>query len=280
MVTRSMLEDYVEWVDCQYWHITKKDLNVLPHCHGQYECILTLTDNIVHRINGVNQILPENTLIFIRPDDIHEFRLSPADKQEFICLSYTKDVLEKFFAYMNGTGFPVNRLLLSPMPPMCRISRYEKERLFLAIEDIKFSAAEDKDVINTRFRFLLTDLFRHFYTDDIISNSSDSLPLWLETTCRKMRLRENFYIGLPKMIELSGKSKEHLSRSMKKYLHITPAEYINDLRLKFAANRLITTPDSILDICLDAGFGSTVYFHKKFKEKFHETPLNFRKKSI
>ena len=73
MAERSMLTEYVKWVDCQYWHITNEHLSVPLHCHGQYEFILALTDNIAHRINGQMQMLSEGTLIFIRPDDEHEF---------------------------------------------------------------------------------------------------------------------------------------------------------------------------------------------------------------
>ena len=95
-----------------------------------------------------------------------------------------------------------------------------------------------------------------------------------------MKMRENFSLGISKMIELSEKTPEHLSRSTKKYLGMTPSEYINNLRLNFAANQLLTTSNSVLDICFDCGFENTVYFHKKFKERFGMSPGQFRKKSI
>lgn len=280
MATRSMLTDYVKWVDCQYWHITNEHLSVPLHCHGQYEFIIALTDNIVHKINGVTQILSEGTLLFIRPDDEHEFISLPDKKQEFICFSYTKEAFSRFLTYMDLSGFPKDKLLSSPLPPMCRLSKYEKEHLYIKIQDLNYVCFEDKDRINTKFRLLLCDIFSHFCYDNTENYSDIFIPDWLERTCAKMKMRENFSLGLPKMIELSEKTPEHLSRSVKKYFGVTPSEYINNIRLSFAANQLLTTSNSVLDICLDCGFENTVYFHKKFKEKFGETPLQFRKKSI
>lgn len=280
MATRSMLTDYVKWVDCQYWHITNEHLSVAPHCHGQYEFIIALTDNIVHKINGITQILSEGTLLFIRPDDEHEFISLPDKKQEFICFSYTKEAFYRFLTYMEGTGFPKEKLLTAPLPPMCRLSKYEKEHIYIKIQDLNYVSLDDKDRINTKFRLLLCDIFSHFCDNSAENYSDIYIPDWLERTCSKMKMRENFSLGLPKMIEISEKTPEHLSRSVKKYFGVTPSEYITNIRLNFAANQLLTTSNSVLDICLDCGFENTVYFHKKFKEKFGETPLQFRKKSI
>lgn len=280
MAERSMLTDYVKWIDCQYWHITNEHLGVPLHCHGQYEFILALTDNIAHRINGTMQVLSEGTLLFIRPDDEHEFISIPDKKQEFICFSYTQEAFSRFLNYMAGTEFPTEKLLNSPMPPMCRLSKYEKEHIYVKIQDLNYVREEDKHRINTKFRLLLCDIFSHFYDDSELSYSDIALPDWLERTCAKMKMRENFSLGIDKMIELSEKTAEHLSRSTKKYLGVTPSEYINNLRLNFAANQLLTTSNSVLDICFDCGFENTVYFHKKFKEKFKMTPMQFRKKSI
>lgn len=280
MANRTSLKDYVKWIDCQYWHITNEHLSVELHCHDNYEFILALTDNIAHRINGEMQLLSEGTLLFIRPDDEHEFISIPDKNQEFICFSYTKEALSRFLEYMNGTDFPLNKLLYSPMPPMCRLSKYEKEHIYIKIQDLNYVRVEDKDRINTKFRLLLCDIFSHFCGDTAENYSDIFIPDWLERTCAKMKMRENFSLGLSRMIELSEKTPEHLSRSVKKYFGITPGEYINKLRLDFAANQLLTTSNSVLDICFDAGFENTVYFHKKFKEKFGETPKQFRKKSI
>ncbi len=80
------------------------------------------------------------------------------------------------------------------------------------------------------------------------------------------------------MTELSGKSREHLTRCAKKYLKSTPSEIINELRLNYAANLLITTTTPIIDICFASGFGSVGYFYEVFKRKEGLSPKDFRNK--
>ena len=221
---------------------------------------MALTDNILHRVNGVLQRLTAGTILLIRPDDIHEFISIPEKKLEFICFSFKKEALERFFIYMEGTNFPKNQLLNSPMPPMCRLSKYETEHLFMRIQNLKFNKTEDKDRINRDFRLILCEIFSHFCEDSAADYSENDIPEWFEKTCTKMKMYENFSKGLPKMIDISGKTPEHLSRTVKKYYGITPSEFINNIRLNFAAKQLLTTSASILDICYECGFESTVYF--------------------
>lgn len=57
------------------------------------------------------------------------------------------------------------------------------------------------------------------------------------------------------MVSLSGRSKEHLARMMKKYYGITTSEFINRLRLNYAANMLLNSNMATIDICLRVGSG-------------------------
>ena len=78
------------------------------------------------------------------------------------------------------------------------------------------------------------------------------------------------------MFKLSNKTYEHLSRNMKKYYDTTVTEYINSLRLNYAANMIKNTNYSLTDICFDAGFNSSSYFSSCFKQYFDMTPTQYR----
>ena len=80
------------------------------------------------------------------------------------------------------------------------------------------------------------------------------------------------------MTELSGYSREHLSRSVKKYLNLTLSEYINSLRINWICNMLINTDVSITDLCYESGFSSLSYFYRIFKASIGMTPSDFREK--
>ena len=56
------------------------------------------------------------------------------------------------------------------------------------------------------------------------------------------------------------------------------SQYLNDLRLTAAAIRLYQTNDSITAIAFQCGFNNSAYFSKRFKEKYHLSPNQYRKK--
>lgn len=75
----------------------------------------------------------------------------------------------------------------------------------------------------------------------------------------------------------------HISRSecfrcFCQYTRKTPMAYINDYRLSRAARLLIETDHSISEISNDCGFCTSSYFGKLFKEQYHLSPLQYRKK--
>ena len=80
------------------------------------------------------------------------------------------------------------------------------------------------------------------------------------------------------MPEISGKSREYIARSFKKFLGITPTDFVNDLKLTYAASRIINTNLKITDICLSSGYESISWFNKMFIIKYGMSPKDFRKK--
>ncbi len=123
------------------------------------------------------------------------------------------------------------------------------------------------------------DIIRSFaekqYTASAMKQE-DTAPYWLETVCEKMRAHENFSEGLGRMVELSGKTREHLARSMQKYKNMTVSTYINNLRLSYVADMLINSNKSIVDLCYESGFTSLDYFGKQFKKKYGMAPSKYR----
>ena len=95
---------------------------------------------------------------------------------------------------------------------------------------------------------------------------------------KQIQKPENFVKGIDRMIELSGKSPEHLSRSLKKYYNISPSQLISNLKLNYALNLLMNTNMKIIDICFEAGFVNLSTFYDSFKKQYDTTPREFRKK--
>ncbi len=78
------------------------------------------------------------------------------------------------------------------------------------------------------------------------------------------------------MVDISGKTKEHLSREFKKYFGITPTKFINNLKLNYSANLLTSMDESIPFISFESGFENLSHFYHLFKLKYDISPNRFR----
>ena len=83
---------------------------------------------------------------------------------------------------------------------------------------------------------------------------------------------ENFLAGLPRMISLSGVSQEHLTRQFRKYLDMSPIEFINLKRIGLAAKLLTEGNHEILEVCYACGFNNLSHFYHCFKKQYGCTP--------
>lgn len=71
-------------------------------------------------------------------------------------------------------------------------------------------------------------------------------------------------------------SRSHLSREFKERHGMTILEYLMGVRLSSALRMLDETSLSVTEISELSGFNNSNYFFKKFKEKFGQTPMQYR----
>jgi AraC-like DNA-binding protein len=74
-----------------------------------------------------------------------------------------------------------------------------------------------------------------------------------------------------------GVSESYMISQFKKETGTTPAIYLRDIRLKNAANLLISTEDEIQKICGQVGIQDANYFVKLFKNSYGITPKSYRR---
>lgn len=248
-----------------------------PHCHDYYELFMTVSGTVTHWINGVTSELPEGSLVFIRPDDVHGYIYeTPKSVQTaYINFTFTKETAEELFSYLTES-FPSEYLLNCTMPPTVVVTNAEKKRLVALFEELNTVNWQDKHTLKIRTRVILADIFtRLFY--NVPSKHSEDMPLWLTQLTKAMEQPDNFTAGIKRLSEISKKSDKHISRNLKKYFNTTPSEYVNNLRINYASNLLINTNTPVIDICYMSGFQNLSYFYRVFKKTFNLSPKEFRK---
>lgn len=71
-------------------------------------------------------------------------------------------------------------------------------------------------------------------------------------------------------------NKNYFSTVFSSLFGVTVSEHIVLRRLKYAAEQLLSTDNSIISISLDAGFRNVSYFSRAFKKQFGMTPGQYR----
>ena len=263
---------------CRYRFVYGESDIFLPHSHDYFEIFLTVSGTVTHFANGKTVELSEGSLVFIRPDDVHGYVYNNPEsaKTSYVNLAFTRGTARALFSYLADTAFS-ERLLSCDMPPTVILQDAERERLLSKLNELNSVTHGDAEALRLRVRLLLADIFvRLFYHTG--GNEDDDTPPWLSRLCREMERPENFTAGSERLVALSGRSREHISRSIKRYLGVTPSEYVSGLRVNYAANLLINTNSPVIDVCFAVGFQNLSHFYRTFKARYALTPYAFRKK--
>jgi len=72
-------------------------------------------------------------------------------------------------------------------------------------------------------------------------------------------------------------SERQLYNLFRRELGVTPGQYLDDQLMLAAQRLLVQTEDSVSRISESLGFSDQFYFSRKFKKKFGQTPLQYRK---
>ena len=85
-------------------------------------------------------------------------------------------------------------------------------------------------------------------------------------------------LRIPDIAAKAGISERTMRRLFESELHCTPLEYLNSIRLKFAAGKLRQTGLRVKEIALMSGFLSSARFCAVFREKYRLSPGEFRER--
>ena len=246
------------------------------HSHDFFELLLMLEGNLINEVNGIETILSKGSLVFFRPDDLHQLRQYKDTNCQFINLTFLGKTVDDLWNYM-GEDLKASKFIASGIPPCLTLTENHLNEVKSKINRLNTIPSTSKQLSRTALRTMLVE-FYFIYLPLVWQEAGYKLPRWLERLCEDIRQEDNFKTGLEAMVHLSGRNHSYLCRTFKRYFKITPTEYINLIRLDYAENLLLNTDISITEICYETGFGSLSHFYSLFEQRYGQTPLKYRKK--
>ena len=104
-------------------------------------------------------------------------------------------------------------------------------------------------------------------------------PRILSRVREKIEANLDFELSLGSLAEESGYSRAHFLRMFRAATGLTPHQYVLDLRLRRAQDRLRQKGSSIIDVAVSCGFSSQSHMTSVFRQRLEMTPGEFRRKA-
>jgi AraC family cel operon transcriptional repressor len=248
-------------------------VNTVPmetHDHDFHEFFWVEEGEGIHWLNGRPVPSWTGDLFLVRAPDFHTFSIPPSSRHwrivnfAFFARIWTH-VRQRYFG-----GVPV---FFSA--PSLAARRYKLDPDQLAA--IRQAAAPLRSGLRDRLQtetFLLSVLA--LLSADRFHVEARTAPDWIREACTAIGVNRNFAGGMPALARLAGRSPEHIAREFRRHLGRTPTDVINQARMSFAADRLASSDEEIVDIAFDCGLENLGHFYRLFRTRYGCTPRAYR----
>lgn len=149
----------------------------------------------------------------------------------------------------------------------------------MILEEMRIKRELYQETVDAELMALLLKLIRmnpvHEVTDVRMENSRNLGDVLNALEYIEQHYQEEIHIS--QIVNVSHMSETHFRRKFNEYMHISPSEYVNLVRIKKACEILEKSEDSIADIAIRVGFQTTGAFVRNFKKLVGEVPREWRK---
>ncbi len=238
---------------------------------GETDCI--------YGYNKFYYFLEGEATVIIKGDEYHpepcELFLIPADTRHTYFHNPEKPVY-KYWCHFDISLDEGQKLVYSKCGVRCKIPREVLVPVFEKLVDSNIS----RDALSTLAeKSALLELLRIFlnnvdYSAILPVRSDDFVTRINNYIMRNMRSS----ITLKQLADTVHLHPNYFTQYFRKHFENSPIEYVNILRLEWAAQLLINNPDkSISEAAGEAGFNDYRYFGRLFRKRYGITPSSYKR---
>lgn len=230
------------------------------HIHDCLELYFHIAGKASFMINGDVISLAQGDVVMSFPNEVH------------MCVFEEAAVYEHYCLWLDPIAQPALLSLLQDgrATPVLSFS----ETVGKQIEELLSRLCHTTDPLERTA--CLLQLMLYLQKKKLPQRSESSLPAELREIVED--IHQNFAV-ISSVSELCAEhyvSPATLNRWFRRYLQITPHDYIVSRRLSYAA-KLLSEGTSVSEACLSAGFSDCSHFIRLFRKKFGATPLRFKR---
>lgn len=250
-----------------------------PHRHNQWELLIFekgVSENIV---NETKYTVQGGDVFLLGPQHLHEIRFvtTPhihrdiyfsAEVVQKNCNNYSSDLFENLQSGSRLLKFRMNQsmresidLLCQNLDTLCLVYSADSNGAFQPAEGLSQS---------------ILNMVVGIYFSQHIIKKIDTPPALLNIL-KNLQKPAFFTQKVSDIIAYTNYSHSQFLKIFKQYTGISIVQYLNRLRIDYAAELLRQTDNTVLSVCEESGYDSLSFFIKSFKAQYGQTPLQYRK---
>lgn len=230
------------------------------HDHDYFELFWVQNGVVRHHVPDGIERLEEGSLVLLSPGHKHALQ-GKGEHSMIVSLCVHPDVV---------TGLRTRHPNLWPQGSRpIRVHRNIKELTVLNHAALSLEGSKRDTLAAEAFLLpLLSDLAQ--------SKTPTDAPDWLAQAIVAAQQPDVFREGAAGLVAQTGRAHAHVSRTMRKFTGMSPSEFVNTIRMGYAARSLTTDSEPVGQIAADCGIPNMAHFHKLFRAHHGMTPLQFR----
>lgn len=245
------------------------------HGHTDWELLIVLNDQIVHKINGTENLLTVGTACLIGPKDNHALFYPNRQKNQFqgVTITARDSYVRELLTLLSPTLY--ERLCSDANPLYFTLPLAVLEKYTNMLLNIQTYRNESTPQMEEECNIIFSSLILTFLEQK--QHEVSKMPSVLKDFVRQLN---NPLITTEQIKAAQAEmpySYPQLTRLFKKYMHCTITQYVNKTKLQYAKELLVNTDMSLTEITNELNFESTSHFHSLFKKHFNITPAEYRR---
>ena len=236
------------------------------HIHNCLEIFLNISSDISFLVNNNLYPVPMGNAVISCPGDIHMGIFQKPGVHEHVCIWIDADFTSPIFSFLRQDDF-------YPLFSFDEPTKKELHSLVFSLLNVCEKEGSELEKISYLLRILT--IFEKKRPNEV---AQADIPEQLQKILNDIHKNFAEIRSVNDILISHFVSSATLTRWFRKYLHSSPREYLESVRL-FHAKLLLSKGYSVTDACMRSGFSDCSHFIVLFKKKFGETPLKYKKKA-
>ncbi len=258
-------------------HLKDHHFILTPHKHDFYMMVLFTHGTGAHEIDFINYKVVPGSLFFLRPGQMHNWKLSK-DINGFVFF-HSKEFYDSKTGLEKIQDYPFFNSLNNS--PLTLLKKENLKKITTLLAELKQEYEEDNALKFQKLFTLITNIYIELARVYKVQKHTEKQSYLSKLKELEELIDKNFKtIKYPnEYAALMAMTEKHLNRICRTCINKTTTDLISD-RVVLEAKRLLTHSKlTVSQVAEELGYSDHSYFTRLFKKKTGETPLEFMRKN-